>query len=159
VWTWRTDPVRGRCAVVDLDGVLADPGHRLHLVTGPGRKDWPGFFAACGADPLLAEGAALVASFAESVAVVVLTARPTSTHGTTVDWLARHGLRWDLLGMRPEGDYRPAPLVKRDALEAMGSIGLEPVLAVDDDPRNVAMFRAAGVPGLLVSPLGAPGLS
>ena len=80
--------------------------------------------------------------------VVLLTARPESIHGLTVDWLRRHEVRWDLLIMRGFGDYLPSPDVKRSELHALRRAGFRPLLAVDDDPRNVKMFRAEGVPCL-----------
>ena len=39
-----------RVAVIDIDGVLADVGHRLHHIQGR-PKDWAAFFAAAGDDP------------------------------------------------------------------------------------------------------------
>jgi hypothetical protein len=42
-------------AVFDIDGVLADVRHRLHLVEGR-PKDWDGFFAAAADDPPLTRG-------------------------------------------------------------------------------------------------------
>jgi phosphoglycolate phosphatase-like HAD superfamily hydrolase len=140
--------------LVDLDGVLADVRHRLHHVRGPGRKNWPAFFAACGRDPLVPEGAAFVAALSDELAVVILTARPTSTHADTVEWLGGQGVRWDLLAMRPDGDYRPAPQVKGDAIAAIAAIGLDAVLALEDDDRNAHVFRTAGIPTLLLAGAG-----
>ena len=42
-------------AVFDVDGVLADVGHRLRHLEG-GRKDWGAFFAAAEKDPPLPVG-------------------------------------------------------------------------------------------------------
>ena len=42
-------------AVVDIDGVLADVGHRLHFLDRR-PKDWKGFFAAARTDPPHPEG-------------------------------------------------------------------------------------------------------
>ena len=50
-------------AVVDIDGVVADVRHRLAFLDRR-PKDWDGFFDAAVEDPLLPEGAAVVAELA-----------------------------------------------------------------------------------------------
>src|SRR5262245_49979 len=53
VWTWRQGPLApGPAVLVDIDGVVADAGHRLHLVERRPR-DWDAFFAAAADDPPL----------------------------------------------------------------------------------------------------------
>ena len=53
-WRWRKDPCPpGPVVVFDMDGVLSDATGRQHFLAGPGRKDWKGFFDACGEDALL----------------------------------------------------------------------------------------------------------
>ena len=78
--------------------------------------------------------------------VVLLTARPTTTRAATLGWLERHGVRWDLLVMRDAGDFRPSHEAKLEAVHALRGVGFDLRLAIDDDPRNAAMFRAEGVP-------------
>ena len=39
------------------------------------------------------------------VRVILLTARPQRVHELTEAWLRRYGIRWDVLIMRPWGDY------------------------------------------------------
>jgi len=132
--------------VVDLDGVLADASGRQHFLDGSrGTRDWDGFFDACGDDPYVGHMGALVALLDPALAVVVLTARPARVGAATLAWLGRHGVRWDLLGMRPDGDFRPAHAVKREHVEALQGVGFDVRLAIDDDPRNVAMFRSLGI--------------
>jgi hypothetical protein len=79
---------------------------------------------------------------------VLLTARPTKVRAPTLDWLARHAVRWDLLVMREARDFRPSHVAKLDAVRALRGVGFDLRLAVDDDPRNAAMFRAEGIPCL-----------
>jgi len=78
--------------------------------------------------------------------VVVLTARPVWVQEATVAWMQRFDIRWDLLIMREEGDFRASPDAKRDAVHALVGVGFDLRLAIDDDPRNVAMFESEGVP-------------
>ena len=133
----------------DLDGVLANAARRQHFLTGP-RPDWDAFFAASSEDPLVDEVAALLGLLAPGLAVVLLTARPARIRVTTIDWLSRHHLRWDLLVMRRDGDYRPARQFKQAAVRDIRDRGFELKLCLEDDLRNVEMFRAEGVPSLYI---------
>ncbi len=148
-WTWRSGPRTGAAVVFDLDGVLSNAASRQHLLKGP-HPNWQAFFAASGDDPLVEEVATLLGLLSEELAIILLTARPARIREVTMEWLVRHNLRWDLLIMRRDGDYRPARHFKQAALRAMREHGFDLRLAVEDDLRNVEMFRAEGVPALYV---------
>jgi len=139
-------PQAGPCVVFDLDGVLSDAVGRQHFVEGPGRRDWDAFFAACGEDPLVEETATLLHLLDPSLGIVLLTARPLRVQAETLAWLARYRLRWDVLIMRPFGDYSLASEFKQDSLWELRQGLWDVQLAFEDDPRNLAMFRAEGVP-------------
>lgn len=149
-WIWR-DPAATRPAgpavVVDMDGVLSDASQRQHLLEGP-IQHWEAFFAACGADAPIDEALEVVRLLDPEVAVVLLTARPIRVRPQTLDWLGRHPVRWDLLIMRDEDDWSSSHLFKRVELRELRRAGFDPRLAVDDDPRNVEMYRKEGVPAL-----------
>lgn len=147
-WWWRAGPVApGRCAIFDIDGVLADATHRQHLVTG-GRRNWTQFFDQCGKDALIVPVAEMARLLDPALHVVLMTARPSSVVDLTLEWLERHDVRWDLLIMRDYGDYQLARDFKDYALHEMRAYGFAPELAVEDDERNVAMFERRGVPCL-----------
>jgi hypothetical protein len=149
-WWWRAQPLAGGpAAVFDLDGVLSDAARRQHFLQGPTR-DWDGFFAACGDDPLIEEIARLLHLLDPVLAVVLLTGRPTWVQPHTVTWLRRYGLRWDLLVMRDAGDYDAAREFKRRSVAALREAGFDLAISFEDDRRNVAMFRAEGVPCVYV---------
>jgi hypothetical protein len=148
-WTWREGSRQGPAVVFDLDGVLSDAASRQHFLDRP-RPDWEAFFAASGEDPLVDEVAAVLGLLAPDLAIVLLTARPARTADLTVGWLARHELRWDLLVMRQDGDYRPARNFKQGAVKDIRARGLELKLCFEDDRRNVEMFRAERVPTFYV---------
>jgi hypothetical protein len=146
-WVLNNDAVApSPCVIFDLDGVLADAAGRQHYVTGPGRRDWDAFFAACGDDPLLEETGALLHLLDPNLGIVLLTARPVRVQEETLSWLARYGLRWDVLIMRPYGDYSMAWEFKYESLWELTEAGWAVRLAFEDDPRNLAMFRDAGIP-------------
>ncbi|MCY3953389.1 MAG: hypothetical protein OXG69_12730 [bacterium] len=150
-WTWRTGPqVPGAAAIVDVDGVLSDASHRQWHLDGPVR-DWNGFFAAAVGDRLLTRHAELVRDLDEVLQVVLLTARPFRLRQLTLDWIERHGLRWDLLALRgPAQDMVHSVRFKRQALGLLRSFGFVPAFAVEDDPRIVEMYAAESLPCLYV---------
>jgi hypothetical protein len=148
-WSWRDGEVEpGPAVVFDLDGVLANGEHRQHLLQpkGGGRKDWKRFFERAGDDAIIDEVARLTLLIDRDVTRVLLTARPTTIQDITVAWLGRFRLAWDLLVMRPAGEYSPSPVAKRAAVEELRDYGFDLLLAFDDDRRNVDMFHDEGIP-------------
>jgi hypothetical protein len=145
-WNWNAGPVEpARAVVVDIDGVLSDAASRQHYLEAP-RQDWRGFFDACADDPVIEEMRTLLDLLAPDLQVVLLTARPERLHPITEAWLARYGIRWDLLVMRGRGDGDVARDFKEASVGALRRAGFDLLLAFEDDRRNVEMFRAAGIP-------------
>ena len=131
-------------AVDDIDGVVADVRHRLHFIEGKPRQ-WDRFFAAATDDPPLEEGVALVKELAADHDVVWLTGRPERTRRVTRTWLAAQGLPTEPLMMRPNRDFRPARVTKRDELRRLRS-DRQVAIVVDDDPQVVELLAADGFP-------------
>lgn len=149
-WTWRDGPVEpGPTVVVDIDGVLSDATARQHFLERR-PQDWRGFFDSVGEDPLILELAVLLRLLDPVLRIVLLTGRPERVQGPTIAWLERYHVRWDVLAMRDRGDYGAATEFKREILHRLREAGFEPVLALDDDDRNVVMFRDEGVPTIYV---------
>jgi hypothetical protein len=145
-WTWRDGAVEpGPATIVDLDGVLSDAASRQHYLEWP-RPDWDGFFEACGDDAVIEEMKVLLDLLHDDLQIVLLTARPERVHELTEAWLHRYRIRWDLLVMRPWGDYEYARAFKEASVGDLRRYGFELRLAIEDDRRNVEMFRAQGVP-------------
>jgi uncharacterized HAD superfamily protein len=149
-WTWHGDPVDGgRAVVVDIDGVLSDAASRQHYIEAP-RRDWEAFFHACGEDPVIEEIKVLLELIDPDVRVVLLTARPERVHHLTEAWLRRYRIRWDLLLMRPYGDYDMARDFKQASVHELRAYGFDLQLAIEDDRRNVEMFRKEAVPCIYI---------
>jgi hypothetical protein len=147
-WTWRNGPVEpGRAVVVDIDGVLSDAVSRQHYLEAPSRN-WRAFFDACGDDPVIEEVKVLLDLLDPDLHVVLLTARPERVHHLTEAWLGHYGIRWDLLIMRPWGEYDMAREFKQSTVYDLRRAGFELELAIEDDRRNVEMFRREGIPSL-----------
>ncbi len=152
VWQWRApeDESRerpGPCVIVDIDGVLANGDHRQHLVRA---KRWEEFFDAANRDLPIAETAVLLRLLDQDLVVVLMTGRPLRTREATTSWLAEHGYRWDLLVMKDDDDLRKTHHAKREAVAALRHLGFTPVLALDDEPGNVTMYREEAVPCLYI---------
>lgn len=137
----KADPARP-LAVIDIDGVLADVGHRLHFLRRR-PKDWNGFFSAARTDPPHPEGLALAAELASGHEIVLLTGRPERCRADTEAWLAEHGVDHELLVMRPAGDRRPAAEVKVGLLGVLAR-DREVAVVVDDDVLVVEAMEGAG---------------
>jgi hypothetical protein len=134
--------------VLDLDGVLSDARGRQHFLSGPGRKDWKGFFDAAGDDPVIEEVVRLTELLDRELSIVLLTARPVRIMPLTEAWLERSGVDWDLLIMRPDRDFGPSVEFKRTTTRELRDAGFDLRLAFEDDRRNVDMFHEEGVPCL-----------
>lgn len=147
-WLWRAEPrPPGPVVIFDVDGVLADAAGRQHHLD---QGDWRRFFDEVGEDPLVEEVARLADLLVDDLVVVLVTGRPRRVQDATVAWLERHDLRWDLLIMRDFGDYAGVDRYKRDSLHRLRDLGYDVRLALDDDPKNHAMYVDEGVPCLYV---------
>jgi phosphoglycolate phosphatase-like HAD superfamily hydrolase len=136
---------RTAIAVFDLDGVLCDTRHRLHLVTSR-PKAWDAFFAAAVADPPLADGiGAARQAVAAGMSLIYLTGRPERCRVDTTQWLSAQGLPKGPLHMRRDGDHRPARLTKVEQLRRLSANHCLRVF-VDDDAAVVDAVRDAGLP-------------
>lgn len=149
-WTWREGPLApGAAVVVDIDGVLSDAASRQHYIEAP-RRDWRGFFDACGDDSLIEEIKILLDLLDPGLRIILLTGRPARVHHLTEAWLARYGIRWDALLMREGGDYAQAREFKEEAVGDLRRRGFDLRLAIEDDPRNAEMFRKAALPCIYI---------
>jgi phosphoglycolate phosphatase-like HAD superfamily hydrolase len=145
-WHYRDPSITpGRTVVFDIDGVLSDAEGRQHFLEH-GRRDWNAFFEACGADGVIEEIARLLELLDSSLQIVLLTGRPLRVQPQTLAWLERYGLRWDILIMRDWGDYSHVTNFKRAVVGELRDAGFEPLLALEDDPHNHAMYVDEGIP-------------
>src|ERR1700722_11075769 len=147
-WHWRDSTLQpGRAVIFDIDGVLADAAGRQHYLDW---GDWKGFFDEVGEDPIIEEIERLLELLDSSLLVILVTGRPRRVQPHTLAWLDRYGIRWDLLIMRDFGDYSGVDRFKRETLHELFAQGFDIRLALDDDPKNHAMYVSEGVPCIYI---------
>lgn len=135
-----------KALIMDLDGTLCDGSGYLGL------GDHAYHEAATTVAPVRAEMVDVMTEALErNVFTVILTGRSELWQSAGGVWLERHGLSHCVVEFlsRSRGDWRPNAAVKREALLEIRSYGYDVVAAYDDDPRNCAMFRTEGVPGVV----------
>jgi phosphoglycolate phosphatase-like HAD superfamily hydrolase len=136
--------VRKGTVVFDIDGVIADHRHRLHLigigVEGPVKKDWNKFYNLCSQDTLLPTGWNLANILGTVADIVYVSGRRQDTEEATKQWLSRYALPAGPVFLRPYEDYRPAAQLKLEALTQIEDVRL----VVDDDPAVCQAVLAAG---------------
>lgn len=141
--------------IFDIDGVLADNRHRRSLIEAP-PKDWDTYYDRMGADPVIQPVADIMATMAMTNNIFLCTGRPTQYRQRTNNWLKAAEL-WDhvyRMFMRPEGDRRPNPDLKRDMAEAI-TMEYGPIYMVfEDDPRSVKVWKEYAHTVLEVSHVG-----
>lgn len=135
--------------VFDLDGTIALNDHREHFIKQD-PPDWDAFYEACDKDePNYAVIQTLEALWSSGHDIIILSGRSDQVREKTEDWLTDHGVFFDRLIMRPEGDYTPDDKLKQRFLD---EYGLNPDLAIDDRTKVVAMWRSLGIPCWQVAP-------
>ncbi len=149
-WTWKSNEIREEEVVIfDLDGVISDATHRQHFLKQK-KREWDEFFRSCPADPPLPAGVTLLELISNSKKIVILTARPVSIQRETLNWLEAQNISWDALIMRSEEDRMSSSEMKRLALNQIREAGFLPLLALDDDPRNIEMYEEEQIPTIYV---------
>ena len=129
-------------AVFDIDGVLADVGHRVHFLEQR-IQDWRSFFAEAVHDPPLVEGVALAQEAAKECELLYLTGRPERCREDTLQWLKDNDLPPGDLHMRPDRDHRPARRLKPKVLREV-AVGRTVAIVVDDDLEVCDAYEASG---------------
>lgn len=137
--------------VFDLDGTLANTGHRSHFLQRQGsKKDWRGFFAACDQDTLHHHIASVFHALKlAGHEIEIWSGRSDEVRDKTEAWLREHCLDGVRLRMREEGDYTADDELK---MAWLAEASRKPDLMFDDRAKVVAMWRAKGIPCCQVAP-------
>ncbi len=129
--------------IVDIDGTLANVQHRLHHLKGPGKKNWKKFFREMSADEPVEIVVKWVNALTPEYRTILITGRPEEYRRETEAWLERHGIQYDKLFMRRDGDHRPDTVVKQELLDRVGRERV--AFVIEDRPPVCDMYRRCGM--------------
>lgn len=134
--------------IIDVDHTISDAAWRDNLIGGP----WDDYHTASATDQPIDEIAQMLQMIGRGFFVVGCTARPEKWRGLTMQWLTKHGIQMDELLMRPDDDYRPAPVVKVDLCKRRFGMAWphEIAFVMDDRDDVAAAFKAEGITVLQV---------
>ena len=135
------------CIIVDLDGTMSDPRHRLHYILGE-KKDWHLFNKSSSQDPVNIWCKAIVLSIYKfsGTKIIFLTGRTEDFINDTAEWIKdKTDINQYTIFMRKKGDYRPADEFKKEIYETHIKDNYNVLFALDDDPKIVKMWRKLGI--------------
>lgn len=137
--------------IYDLDGTLADIEHRRHLVTN-GNAKWDEFYQQCIHDePILPVINTFQIFKNANFYMVIFSGRSDAVRKETEHWLKEHNIVYDLLVMRPDGNYTPDEELKQEWLHT--KVDKSNVsFVVDDRQKVVDMWRRNGLTCFQVAP-------
>lgn len=131
--------------ICDMDGTLADCGHRLHWVNSK-PKNYNAFEAECHKDPVVQPVKDLIEGFLSvGYKILIVSARMDGRKQLTVDWLEKQNIPYAALYMRTQGDSRKDDIVKLELLDRIRKDGYNPTVAVDDRKRVKRMWVEQGI--------------
>jgi hypothetical protein len=136
--------------ICDLDGTLALCEHRLHFLRQE-PPDWDSFFLAAKSDEPNHAVIDIVNALWEygDYKIVIFSGRSDIAGDITAKWLTKHGVCYDAIRMRKQGDYTPDNELKQQWLE---ELGVENVyFCIDDRQKVVDMWRSQGLTCLQVA--------
>ena len=141
--------------IFDLDGTLADIEDRRQLCTKEnGKMDWNKFFDPENIKldkpnmPVIMMAQALTA-FGYKIAI--FSGRSARTEDATKDWLHKQDVKFDILKMRPERNFRPDEQLKLEWLNDMDWKD-DVEMVFDDRQKVVDMWREIGLTCMQVAP-------
>ncbi|MFA5604160.1 MAG: hypothetical protein WDA12_04870 [Bacilli bacterium] len=140
--------------IFDLDGTLCDHDHRVsHILRAREsglRPDYDAYHSACIFDPIRKPEVTILNSIQmwSNHRTALCTGRPEKFKKLTEDWLEENGIEYDVLAMRPIGDYLSSAEFKRDwylndfKIHYPDSV----VMGVFEDRKSVVdMWRSLGL--------------
>lgn len=146
-----------RIVIADLDGTIALIEHRRHWLDVSKHPDmlsderWRKFFAECLYDlPNWPVISTLQALGRAGYDIHIFSGRSDEVQQQTHNWLYSFFVPYDLLKMRPAGDFTPDEILKR---QWIAEYDLSQILCVlDDRAKVVQMWRSLGLACFQVAP-------
>lgn len=130
--------------IFDLDGTVSDPAHRLHLLK-EAKIDWPSFYLACKEDDIIYGMRDIWLALQKAgFKIIVVTGRSDICFTQTTSWLIKHGLEFEQIYMRRDGDWRKDHIIKEEVF-LKHIKHLNPVMVFEDRQTVVDMWRRNGI--------------
>lgn len=133
-----------RCWIIDVDGTLALKGDRSPYDMTKVLEDKPN-------QPVITVVKALAAS-PNAPEMLIVSGRGEEARDDTKTWLHRHGVPFNALLLRAEGDFRADQVIKKEILDHLRAQGFEVEGVIDDRAKVVEMWREEGLTCLQVAP-------
>jgi phosphoglycolate phosphatase-like HAD superfamily hydrolase len=140
-----------KAVIYDVDGTLADvTGVRHYVTADPRRKNFHAFHAAASfVHPHHDVVRAAHWTHSMGLTNLVVTSRKEMWRFRTSTWLQKWEVPFDGLLMRADSDDRRDREVKKDILDRIRQ-RFEVVLAFDDNPKVVELWRDEDIPVVVV---------
>lgn len=133
--------------IFDIDGTLADLGHRLHFISN-GKKEWDNFFEACDKDSPISRVVTTCKLLAKAEATILLVSgRSDAVRSKTVHWFNAKHVPFHGLYMRKAGDHRQDNIVKAELFDQLCTEwDRDQIVGVfEDRDQVVKMYREKGL--------------
>lgn len=135
-----------RVAIWDLDHTLIDSSKRMHYLQRV-EPDWPAFHAHRHLDTIYPHAKEVYLGLRRiGIMPIISTYRPEEARNYTRKFLADNGLSYPYMYMRADGLDPGNVAFKYQVLLWLREKGYEIVVAFEDNPDIVAMYRGCGVP-------------
>jgi phosphoglycolate phosphatase-like HAD superfamily hydrolase len=157
----QSESIRRRIVICDVDGTLCDVREiRRHVdplsSAFTGTKDFPRFHAESLNAPAHGWVVKLITEIASAgVSIAIVTGREERWSFLTSLWLAEHGVPYDEIHFRTNGDFRADRVVKAEILARI-QIRNDTVLAIDDSLAVVELWKEHAIPTLTIREDGLP---
>lgn len=139
-----------KTVIFDLDGTLALIEKRRKLADkGNGKMNWKVFFAPENIqldEPNIPVIKTFQAMKLAGFRVGIFSGRDAISKTETEIWLKKWDVDYDFLRMRPQRDYTPDDVLKKQWLDEFLTEGHEVMCVFDDRDKVVKMWRENGIP-------------
>jgi hydroxymethylpyrimidine pyrophosphatase-like HAD family hydrolase len=123
-------------AILDLDGTVA---------LFDGQREWYEYDR-CGGDRVCEAVKIVITALAmQGITVFALTGRPNAYRHQTMDWLEKNGIPFHFLLMRLDHDRTSNRIFKRGMYERYIVPVYDVLMAFEDNPKTVEMWRELGI--------------
>lgn len=133
--------------IFDMDGTLTNVSSILDYLEPPERNfhKFHRESVNCPPNQWVVDDA--IKAYESGLPILIVTARVFKYCWETMFWLTHNlPVPYEQLYMRPDGDFRPDGVVKREILGIIEEDGYNVIHAWDDNPHVIAVWESEGIP-------------